>query len=329
MKQEPRKSFLNQIFQEIKIIEWDKERSLKPTSIHHYWKGKCLICGQIKSYTIEDLKRRKTKGCGNCNQILLINKKFNKLTVKQFLGRVGYDSNGHGSIIMRNLFLCQCECGNLIEVDEHKLKTGNTKSCGCLVKETNRQNLEKVLQKQCKDLTGIKNGKLTIERLATPEETINRPKTCRYWKAKCDCGNYHIVGTSDFLRGNVQSCGCLLSKGEMKISQILTDNNISFIKQYSFSDLHGLKNMPYFFDFGILDQNNKLKYLIEYDGRQHVDINFQFTEGDYEKIQIRDYNKNMYCKEHNIPLIRIPYTHFENLSIDDLLLEKTSFLLLD
>jgi hypothetical protein len=32
--------------------------------------------------------------------------------------------------------------------------------------------------------------------------------------------------------------------------------------------------------------------------------------------------KNQWCKENNIPLIRIPYTHFEDICLEDLLLES-------
>lgn len=35
-------------------------------------------------------------------------------------------------------WLCKCECGNFITVLGHNLKTGNTKSCGCLPKQMNR-----------------------------------------------------------------------------------------------------------------------------------------------------------------------------------------------
>jgi hypothetical protein len=35
--------------------------------------------------------------------------------------------------------------------------------------------------------------------------------------------------------------------------------------------------------------------------------------------------KNQWCKENNIPLIRIPYTHLKDLSIEDLILETSKF----
>ena len=42
----------------------------------------------------------------------------------------------------RKYYLCQCECGNNTVVSEHHLKTGHTKSCGCLKKERLKQNRE-------------------------------------------------------------------------------------------------------------------------------------------------------------------------------------------
>lgn len=36
-------------------------------------------------------------------------------------------------------WLCRCECGNEIKVTAYRLKSGNTKSCGCLKKEVNGQ----------------------------------------------------------------------------------------------------------------------------------------------------------------------------------------------
>lgn len=325
MKQRPRVDYVGKIINGIEIIAWDEEKSMQPEEKHHSWKGRCLICNQIRSYKIDYLKKYKEEDCGNCEQVLMIGRKYHRLTVEKYLGKKIEKITKDGRIHTRNLFLCLCDCGNYIEVDEHKLKTGNTKSCGCLAYESWLEKIAKIHETQCKDLTGMRSGLLIIERLATPEEYIGRPKGPRYWYARCDCGNHHVVGTSDFLMGKVQSCGCMNSKGEAKITNILTEYNIAFLKQYTFEDLLGENNTHYSFDFAILT-NNKLKYLIEYDGIQHFEEDKQFFEGAYEKILFRDARKNEYCIKNNIPLIRIPYTRFNELCIEDLLLETTQFL---
>jgi len=56
----------------------------------------------------------------------LTNQKFGKLTALKKVGR-------HGS---NAVWECLCECGNITKTMATSLKLGNTKSCGCLAKET-------------------------------------------------------------------------------------------------------------------------------------------------------------------------------------------------
>ena len=50
------------------------------------------------------------------------------------------------------------------------------------------------------------------------------------------------------------------------------------------------------------------------------------SKEDFEKTKIHDAYKNQWCKENNIPLIRIPYTHLKDLCIEDLQLETSKFI---
>lgn len=69
------------------------------------------------------------------------------------------------------------------------------------------------------------------------------------------------------MNGNTQSCGCLKSKGELKINAILTKMGINFKTQYYFNDCRfNDTNRLAYFDYAIFDINNKLLALIEYDG---------------------------------------------------------------
>jgi hypothetical protein len=75
------------------------------------------------------------------------------------------------------------------------------------------------------------------------------------------------------------------------------------------------------FDFAIFDKENKLKILIEYDGEAHFIPIFPLngSQEDKEKSLLiqkeNDNRKNIYCKENNINLIRIPYTDKKNINI--------------
>lgn len=170
------------------------------------------------------------------------------------------------------------------------------------------------------DITGERSGLLTAIRKATKQECIGRPKRIGYWLCQCDCGNFHIVGLSDFKRGRVSSCGCLNSKGEALITMILTKNNIPFIKQYTFEDLKGNKGRHFFYDFAVLNADSSLDYLIEFDGIQHFSKRHQFSKSEDALliIQERDDIKNKYALSKGIPLIRIPYTKLSTLDITDL-----------
>lgn len=101
--------------------------------------------------------------------------------------------------------------------------------------------------------------------------------------------------------------------------------NIQYISQYNFSDLtlnNKSNNNKLYFDIAIFN-NEKITYIIEYDGIQH------FENGHFHNCLLKthqnDLIKNKYCFEHNIPIIRIPYS--AEYTIDDLKLETTKFLL--
>ena len=46
-----------------------------------------------------------------------------------------------------------------------------------------------------------------------------------------------------------------------------------------------------------------------------------------ELAQKHDIIKNAWCLANDIPLIRIPYTHYDNLCLEDLQLETSKFII--
>lgn len=113
--------------------------------------------------------------------------------------------------------------------------------------------------------------------------------------------------------GNTQSCGCLKSKGELKINQLLTNMKVNFKTQYYFDNCRfPSTNRVAYFDYAIFD-NNKLKMLIEYDGPQH-EVGWGQKEKSLKEIQERDRFKEEYCKSKKIPLIRISYKDYDKLN---------------
>lgn len=191
-------------------------------------------------------------------------------------------------------WICQCSCGQIIEVRTDYLTSYHTTSCGHIKnKYFNKLNL-----------TGRRFGKLVVLDDVPPDSK----------KCKCDCGNITIVKTINLTNGNTQSCGCLKSKGELKLNTIFTNLNLSFQTQYSFADCkYPDTNRLAHFDYCIFNKDNKIHCLIEYDGEQHI-VGWNHRAQSLQKIQAYDAYKTYYCLIHHIPLIRIPYTDYEKLN---------------
>lgn len=95
------------------------------------------------------------------------------------------------------------------------------------------------------------------------------------------------------------------------IEKYLIEHNIEYIKEF---EIQPSKTTLYC-DFYLPDYN----MVIEYDGEQHFFIVDKFVENDdpldkLNKQQYLDRLKDSYCKEHDINLLRIPYT----MSVDDI-----------
>ena len=100
-----------------------------------FWICKC-DCGNIKSISSNTLRRGLTKSCGCLNREIItqqkeisnmIGEKFGNLTVIE-RAETHLTSGGQKKI----MWLCKCDCGNEKVVASQDLKSGHTKSCGCI-----------------------------------------------------------------------------------------------------------------------------------------------------------------------------------------------------
>ena len=188
--------------------------------------------------------------------------------------------------------------------------TGNTKSCGCLKKEI-MSKIGKENKGHSPSNTQFKIGdsigplKLTLIKVVSVSKGGVRKGyfLCPFCKKKFISNIYNIK------RGHTISCGCIKSKGEQLIAQILYENNISFKKEKTYENCVSINNIPLRFDFYLPDFN----ILIEYDGEQHFYYRKSgyFTKDNFKNIQSRDEIKNAYCVNNSIKLIRVPYTDFD------------------
>ena len=113
------------------------------------------------------------------------------------------------------------------------------------------------------------------------------------WLCECECGTIKEIFGKHLQSQSTQSCGCIISLGEKRISELLTNNHIQFKKQFTFSDLKDKGLLR--FDFAIF-KKDELQCLIEFDGIQHFSNKRGGWNNDnsFEQTLKRDLLKNQY-----------------------------------
>lgn len=127
-------------------------------------------------------------------KIDLTEKKFGKLTV---ISPCDTRSGGH---VMWNV---KCDCGTTKIVNGNNLRSGQTKSCGCLTK-VGRIGIN---NPRFIDMVGEKFGELEVISL----HGFKNHKSM--WNVKCNCGHEKVVTGSYLVSGKIKSCKlCIHSK---------------------------------------------------------------------------------------------------------------------
>lgn len=271
----------------------------------------CLCdCGNYIVVSCGRLTSGNTKSCGCLQKEItskriqeyreknnVIGQKFGRLTIKKFVGIKNQEA----------IYLFDCDCGNSIECSMHSVKCGNTRSCGCLLSEFRDST-------KC-DLIGKRFGKLVIISFYGINKYGGTDYLCL-----CDCGNLIIVSRNSLLTGNTKSCGCISSVGQNYIKSILDYNEISYETEYTFPELVTDKNGHLRYDFAIFNNCEQIIRLIEFDGLQH-NKPYKYFGGEekFFEVQHHDLIKNQYALSHNIPLVRIPYSKRDSITLDDIL----------
>lgn len=281
----------------------------------------CLCdCGNYCIVRAADFKRNHTRSCG-CLQkektaaaktLNLTGQRFGRLTALEPLNK-----RGGSSVIWK----CQCDCGNICEVQTNNLNSGNTKSCGCLSREKAAENVAKAGRSCALDLT----NKILPTGSTILSQTEERDRSGSViWNCKCGlCGKFYRASAGELNASRhmiCPNCASKETKGEAIIKQILVQNNIKFLQEYTFEDLPRKR-----FDFYLPDLN----VCIEFDGVQHFKpVEYWGGEETFLKIRKRDEGKNKYCLNNNIKLYRIPYnklnniTHLQNLLSNNFLISN-------
>lgn len=263
------------------------------------------------------------------NHIKFNNRVYRYYTQEQYLSFVGSDAYLNlphvknsdiigtyvGKLYIRNFsesairkgyygsYVCECGCGNVVELPRSELLSGKAKSCGC----------------KFVDLSGKDFGYWHVDSIADCIYTPGGFKLFAY-SCTCRCGTKRVVIARSLTSGSSQSCGCLrdrvtMSKCErhvrmylesLGLSDSMLRNDDCYVQHKTYPDLVGLGGGLLSYDF-YLKIDGKAWY-IECQGGQHYrPVELWGGVEAFEKQAEHDARKRDYAKLHNIPLIEIPY----------------------
>lgn len=175
-------------------------------------------CGRKITVRTDRLKSGNTASCGcqrrESNLLRLpdlVEDRFGILTV---LRPVSARSKHN-----QRLWICKCDCGRIIKTTTARLRSGHTKSCGCL------KNGYAI------DIAGETFGNLKAKR---PTKRRNSSGEI-IWLCKCGCGRAARASASQLVSGRKKSCGCMEGPRPLDLS----DKKFGRLKAVSLEDKRG------------------------------------------------------------------------------------------
>lgn len=214
----------------------------------------CKLCNTEHEVTISNMKSGKSTCCKNCRT----HKQKDNIEGKKF---------GHWNVIKhigRSRYLCKCDCNNETEriIQASLLKSGVTKSCGCI-------------SSAFKDITGETFGRWVVT------EYLGNG----YWKCQCQCENKterNIYGGK--LRAcKTLSCGCLKEENRVK----------SLLNKYGETSTHHINKPREQWQIEALQDKHKLSSIIK-DGEtiislsNKLNISYSYTEKLIHKYKLEN-----------------------------------------
>jgi len=222
----------------------------------------------------------------------------NRMSQKEFEDKVYKEGNGKYIFLEQYVnyqtkITCRHkECGHEWKITPNDFLYKNARCPKCA---GNKKKTPEEFEKEVKDLT--KGEYVFLEKYISADKKI----TCHHK----ECGHEWRITPNNFLQGR-RCPKCSRSKEEKRIAKYLKKHGIKFKDEFEFEDLTVKDKLR--FDFAVIN-NNKILFLIEYDGRQHFDPNnyFHETEKSFRYGKYKDRVKTAYCINNNIPLLRISY----------------------
>lgn len=319
-------------FGRLVVLERDYEyetwrRAVGKKSNHRHYRCNC-DCGGTTVVDMYCLLRGTTTSCGCVKRERLMKKgrKVKDLTgiVYGHMTVIELDSSKPYGAGRHAYWICKCGlCGNVKSVRSSDLTMGAVTHCGC-------QTSYMISKRTTTDLNGKIFGHLTV---VDRDYSTGFHSGCHAkWNCVCGlCGRVESVA-SDMLtsygKDRCSICAKAIPIGELRIMELLDEMGVEYIHETSslgcrYPETESLL----YFDF-VVNPNTDATYIIEFDGIQHFkEVKRWERSMSLEERQKRDAYKNKWCIDKGIPLIRIPYTVLKNISVDDVNLLTSSFVI--
>jgi len=266
----------------------------------------CLKCGCKWKTTACHVTAKKATGCPECSKNEHVSNQ--KLSKNDIIKRIDVEGKSeylihdwlHYKTTADKVKFKHITCGHIFEMTVNNFLSGQRcpKHRGERIGSKKRKPHSyymNLIKKECIDYDEYNF-----------EEKFNKGRDGKISVTHKKCGNRYKVSPGKFLDGRrCPYCASNIQSNSTKFIQMyLESENINFEIEKTFDGLINPKTgYPLRFDFYITDLN----CIIEYDGEYHDKILNRNPEEKLKECQQRDSIKNNYCKDHNIPLLRISY----------------------
>lgn len=174
----------------------------------------------------------------------------------------------------------------------------------------------------------IHNIQIWLNEFASGYKILSTEYVNAFDRLEFECPDGHKFKCSwDKMQMGQRCTVCQLSIGAREVMYSLRKLGVNYELEYVFDDCIYKRVLP--FDFAVLNDDNSVKCLIEFDGEFHykeapfsncTDKNLR----SFKYTKIRDEVKNKYCEDNNIPLLRVPYWERDNGNIENIVHEFLS-----
>ena len=167
-------------------------------------------CGNIISIFVTQITKGRPFSCG-CKPVRtgkdLTGQKFGNWVVL-YRNVDEEEIRKSSGVTFHDLWVCQCECGATKTVQGSHLRSGKTKSCGCIASKL-------ISKAKEKDLAGQRFGELFVIKRGS------KKNHCQKWLCRCECSNLVEVSMDDLTSGRVTECDKCRAKGFSSINSFI------------------------------------------------------------------------------------------------------------